>query len=48
MKDYHYIIYVNKVKYKVVFTHQALIECIEQIRVERGVGSKYEIILLKV
>ncbi len=44
---YDYTIYVNKVKYADVHNHQELIECIEQIRVERGDGAKYTITIDK-
>lgn len=42
---YDYEIYVNETKYKEVHNHQELIECIEQIRVER---AKYTITLKKI
>lgn len=47
MEDYNYIVYVNGIKYTDVHNHQELIECIEQIRVDRGEGAKYAILLEK-
>lgn len=46
-ENYDYIVYVNGNKYKEVHSHQELIELIEEIRVDRGQGAKYEINLVK-
>ena len=45
---YDYKIYVNDTKYTEVHSHQELIECVEQIRVERGDGATYTIKIVKV
>jgi hypothetical protein len=45
---YNYVIFVNGRKYREVNSHQKLIECIEEIRVERGDGNKYTITLEKI
>jgi len=47
MDTYDYTVYVNGIKYADVSGHQRLIECIEEIRVERGEGAKYTITLDK-